>query len=171
MVDATHTEDLSLSVKDFEHSFDKFVCIFHVEPIGEPDMMFLTHPISFFSSINFLNIGFSCTSWSHTRNVIPVPTPWLPTDGLESGSIVSRACRWGRSMWNTSGKLNFYLQINSIWESPVCLRFWRFFFQCPFFFFFLSEYQLHTGFWRVGWAWTKGGPGTLWILEGGPGMN
>lgn len=47
MADATHAEDLSLSVKDLEHSFDKFFCIFHVEPIGEPDMMFLTHPISF----------------------------------------------------------------------------------------------------------------------------
>lgn len=75
MADATHAEDLSLSVQDFEHSFDKSLCISHVEPIGEPDMMFLTHPISFFFSINFLNVGFSCASWSHTRNVIPVPTP------------------------------------------------------------------------------------------------
>lgn len=149
MADATHAEELSLSVKDFEHSFDKFFCIFHVEPIGEPDM-FLTHPISFVFSINFLNIGFSCTSWSHTRNVILVGYA-LTAHRWPGKWQHSQPCLSLREKHVKYIRKAEFLSSNQQHLRESCMpQILTLFFQCPFFLFLFcrsTNYILDSGGW------------------------
>lgn len=94
MAAVTSRKSLSLFLKDLEHSFDKFLCIFNVEFVSEPDRMFVTHPISLLVfKLIFLHRGFSCTSWSHPRNVTVVgyalTAHWCPEKWQNSRHCLS----------------------------------------------------------------------------------
>lgn len=122
-------------------------------------MMFLTHPVSFFFSINFLNIGFSCTSWSHARNVLPVGYA-LTAHRWPGKWQHSQPCLSLREKHVKYIRKAEFLSSNEQHLREYCMpQILTLFFNV---FFFFLEYQLPTWFWRVGRAWIRSKIWTKW---------
>lgn len=159
MAAVTSRKSLSLFLKDLEHSFDKFLCIFNVEFVSEPDRMFVTHPISLLVfKLIFLHRGFSCTSWSHPRNVTVVgyalTAHWCPEKWQNSRHCLSL----GEKHLKHGRKAEFLWSHQQHLRETCMPQVLTLFFN--FFFFLSSNYVLDSG--GEGRAWIRSKMWTKW---------